>query len=647
MGKAVTVRGKTVEEAVEAALEILGLELQDVRIHVSRTADTGTSPGALRFAEVVVTPVQYKMPDALEWNGEPPSTGIRIISGRVEVRSGDSGGQLSIEAGQGVQVIVNGQKTEGTAPVSERDAVYIRTIDELTRAQLSITIREHGALASLSVIPGRKLTRSVKDAPFTRHLKAEADEFQETVNDLSQQMIRDACDQLGITAVLDKRVLWESCETDVPYEAIIARGIFPKPGLDGDVEIQIDMDGKSLTEYDKVDYREKPVVQLVEEGQLVAAVLPPIPGQPGMDVFGNIIPAEDGKAANIRLGRNVTRTGSHIFAACAGKLLIDRENGSISIDIADTLTMQEVDLASGNVRFDGDVAVRGSVSQGCVVEAAGRIEIGRDVRKAEVKAEKAVHIGGHVSSSRIAAGQQMTDDRVYAESLRSILPMLGTMGDLTKAAAVLRQSSAAAINGGELKKILRVLLGDRYLLFRDRLQSFLTLKSDNASEEWGDLQTTLYNFFINTMHAGVKEGNEFLALIESAERLYEMFQPDPVCQAAELTLSYAVNSMLCCSGAIRITGQGLAQCEVHAKTDIISDGVCRGGELTGERSVSIRECGSKRGVPTVIRTNAHGSIVIGIAHPETILYVGEQSYRVTELQLGITAKMEDGVLRIR
>lgn len=648
MGKAITVRGKSVEQAVETALNILCLDLSDVHIQVNKTAESSGFTGASRFAEVTVTPVRYHLSASDLPVEEPRQTGIRIRDGHVEIHEAASKPYPTIEAGNGLSVIVNGEKLEGRRRISESDIVHIRTFDELTRAQLSITVREQGALALLTVTPGKKITRTVKDTEYEHNLTVVAEEIHEVVNDCSQRMIRDACAQLGISAPLDKRVLWEACETIVPYEAIIARGVFPKPGLDGDVEVQIDVDGITLADEGRVNYRERTSVQLVQTGQLVASVLPPIPGQSGEDVFGNEIIAEDGQTAAIRLGKNVMQTGNHIFANCSGNLILERTDNMIFIDVADTLEMEEVNFSSGNVHFDGDVTVTGSVSHGCQLEVTGSVEIGGEVRKAEVFAGKAVHVTGHVSSSLIEVGQQLTADSKYAAELEKLLPVFSKLGSFIQDIATLRELKLSALDGQELKKLFRIGFGEKYFSFQEQVQTF-TQRSEpiTTDPDWSELQTTLYSLFVNTMNPGVKDGVEFLRLISNAQTMAARHLPNAAIISGRLSIPYAVNSTLNCAGTIEITGNGLAQCNVHAQLDLLAEGVCRGGELVADRHVSIKECGSKRGGQTIVRTKETGTIVIGIAYPGTVLIVGDQSYHLSETLIGVTAKLHEGMLTVR
>lgn len=648
MGKAITVRGKSVEQAVETALNILCLDLSDVHIQVNRTAESSSLTGTSRFAEVTVTPVRYQTPALDLQVEETGEAGVRIRDGHVEIHETSANSYPTIEAGNGVSIIVNGEKLDGRRRISESDIVHIRTIDELTRAQLSITVREQGALALLTVSPGKKVTRAVKDTKYERNLTVVAEEIHEIVNDCSQRMIRDACTQLGISAPLDKRVLWEACETVVPYEAIVARGIFPKPGLDGDVEVQIDVDGSTLADEGKVNYREQTSVQLVQNGQLVAAVLPPIPGQSGEDVFGNEIIAEDGQTAAIRLGKNVTQTGNHIFASCSGNLVLERTDNVIFIDIADTLEIEEVNFSSGNIHFDGDVTVKGSVSHGCLLDVTGAVEIGGEVRKAEVYAQKAVFANGHVSSSTIEVGQQLTTDAKYAAELETLLSILCKLGSFIQDIGAFREVELSALDGQELKKLFRIGFGEKYSSFQEQLQTFTQRREPIATDpDWSDLQTTLYSIFVNTMNPGVKDGVEFLRLISKAQEMTARHLPKATLTTGRLRIPYAVNSTLNCAGTIEITGNGLAQCNVHAQLDLLAEGVCRGGELAADRHVSIRECGSKRGGQTIVRTKEEGSIVIGIAYPGTVLIVGDQSYHLSETLIGVTAKLQDGMLTVR
>ncbi len=649
MGKAITVRGKSVEQAVETALNILCLDVSDVHIHVNKPAESSDLTGVVsRMAEVTVTPVHYIAPVSESLSGSSGQAGVRILDGQVEVHEEPGTILPTIEGSHEVSIVINGEKIEDHRQISESDTVHFRTVDELTRAQLSITVREQGALALLTVTPGKKITRTVKDTAYTQTLVVEVDETHEIVNDLSQRMIRDACMQLGINAPLDKRVLWEACETGVPYEAIVARGIFPKPGLDGDVEVQIDVDGIALTEGDKVNYREQTAVQLVQKRQLVAAVLPPIPGQSGEDVFGNEIIAEDGLPAQVKLGKNVTQTGNHIFANCSGKLVLERSEHGIFIDIADSLELDEVNLASGNIHFDGDVSVKRSVTQGCFLEVTGAVEIGGEINKSDVFAGKSVFAKGHVSSSIIEVGQQGSPDAIYATELGNLLPILRNLGKFIETIRTMRAVELTELDGQELKKLFRIGFGEKYSVFQGQIQVFSLRREPVAEDpEWLHLQTTLYCLFVNTMNPGIQDGVEFMTLLAKADQLEKRHLPKPPSREGRLTIPYAVSSTLKCAGTIEITGNGLAQCTVHAQVDLLSEGVCRGGELAADRQVSLRECGSKRGGQTIVRTKENGSIVIGIAHAGTVLVVGEQSYQLVETLIGVTAKLHNGILTVR
>ena len=543
---------------------------------------------------------------------------------------------------------MNGEKIEGATSISSTDVIHLRTSDELTRAQLSITVREQGALALLTVTPGTKITRTVKDTLYVQQLTVETEETHETVNDLSQQMIRQACEQLGIRAALDKRVLWEACETTQPYEAIVARGIFPKPGLDGDIEVQLDVDGFVYAGEDKVDFRERASMQLVQEGQLVATVLPPISGQSGTDVFGQTIDAEDGQPVTIQIGKSITQTGNHLFAAHSGKLVVERTNHMIYIDVSNILELDEVSLASGNIRFDGDVVVAGSVSQGCLIEATGAIEIRDEVIKGEVRAGKSIQTEGHISSSTIEVGPELTSDTLYAIQLEPLLPTFRQLCTLLETVQELRSSPLTELEGYEVKKILRVILGDRYEDLQEKVKAFSLIDHSNVIDpEWKNLQLTLYSIFVNTMSSGIDSGTEFVECMNQAEQLAARHQTNPTSLNGMLKVPYAVSSTLNCAGTIQVTKNGLAQCTVHAQVDLLSEGVCRGGILSADRHVSLRECGSKRGGRTIVKTKAEGSIIIGIAHPGTILVVGDQFHQLTETCIGIRGSLQNGRLTIR
>lgn len=121
----------------------------------------------------------------------------------------------------------------------------------------------------------------------------------------------------------------------------------------------------------------------VDKGQKAAVLLPPKPGMPGHDVFGNDIPVKAVNPLTPKIGRNVVfdpNTGLFV-ATQPGRVVIDGD----AVDIQNILVIGR-DLAGsvGHIKFPGELVVRGWVQSGLLVEGGKDILIEGGVEAARV-----------------------------------------------------------------------------------------------------------------------------------------------------------------------------------------------------------------------------------------------------------------------
>lgn len=154
---------------------------------------------------------------------------------------------------------------------------------------------------------------------------------------------------------------------------LIAQGTPPVNGQDGRVEYKFSIaerTGPAETADGRVDYRNLNLIQNVQKGQLLAVKLDPTPGTPGMTVTGKPVPAKPGKAAIIRRGRNTVldETGHNLYSTIDGHVRVVEDK--IAVEPVYEVG-GDVDFASGNIDFVGDVVIRGAVTSGFKVRAGG------------------------------------------------------------------------------------------------------------------------------------------------------------------------------------------------------------------------------------------------------------------------------------
>ena len=167
-----------------------------------------------------------------------------------------------------------------------------------------------------------------------------------------------------------------------------ARGQDPVRGEDGKIELLIDINihrRPTILDDGSVDFHELHYVATAQKGQVLANIFLPKPGIPGRNVFGQTIPAINGKPAQIPRGKNVD------FADNATKL-VSVVDGQINyldskINVLNVLEVPgDVDISVGNIHFNGNVIIRGNVLTDYVIEATGNVEVIGVVEGATIRA---------------------------------------------------------------------------------------------------------------------------------------------------------------------------------------------------------------------------------------------------------------------
>ncbi len=168
---------------------------------------------------------------------------------------------------------------------------------------------------------------------------------------------------------------------------LVAIGREPLNGEDGQIVlIKEERDQKAEQIKGAVDLRELPsrARQIVKAGQKVAQIIQPTPGVEGYNVFGRVLNPKPGRPVQLKLGRNVSLSedGTYVIANVDG-ILTTKPDGSI--DVNQLLSIKgDVDYATGNIDFPGDVEVSGDVKPGFTVKAKGNIIVGGVIEAATV-----------------------------------------------------------------------------------------------------------------------------------------------------------------------------------------------------------------------------------------------------------------------
>ncbi|HPA44593.1 MAG TPA: FapA family protein [bacterium] len=200
----------------------------------------------------------------------------------------------------------------------------------------------------------------------------------------------------GISPVTLLKMAKKVRKTGEPEEGIRIQGVQPEKGRDGRLEILVDYQSKADRYWIKadgsVDFYKLSRIDSVQEGDLLARIIPPSPGQDGYTVTGERIPGPEGESHAVRLGENVvlSENGAEIRAGIAGQ--IHFEDNTISVRPI-YVVGGDVDFSTGNLDFIGDLMVRGNVLDGFDLKAGGNVVVHGTVGSCSIRAEGDVSVG--------------------------------------------------------------------------------------------------------------------------------------------------------------------------------------------------------------------------------------------------------------
>ncbi|MDR2532224.1 MAG: FapA family protein [Oscillospiraceae bacterium] len=187
----------------------------------------------------------------------------------------------------------------------------------------------------------------------------------------------------------------------------LAKGSYAINGKDGVIEYLYETTNELVPKKGKlgeVDYKDLGLVRNITEEELIAKIIPPGLGKPGANIFGQMIPASDGKPAKFTIGSGTALNDSEteIKTTVSGNLVWQK--GCFVVE--ETLVIKEnVDVSTGNIDFIGDVLVKGNVAENFTVKSKKSVTVNGSVTSSTVIADGDVNINlGSINSDIISGG---------------------------------------------------------------------------------------------------------------------------------------------------------------------------------------------------------------------------------------------------
>ena len=218
--------------------------------------------------------------------------------------------------------------------------------------------------------------------------------------ELSADLINHAVKSSGVELSLcDQAVLLDVSMQLSVSKTPFARGLKYIPGEDCRFEAvigEINEKDRTVDDHEVVNHLDGHDFVMVEIGTPLMEKIPATLGTDGCNVLGEEIiatPGEDFDFDPDLSGAVVDPTNSNmLLAECKGHPVICAR----SVWVGSLLRLDNVDIKSGNVNFDGSVHVEGEVMAGFTVEVTGDVTVRGMIENATVTAGNDITVGGGV-----------------------------------------------------------------------------------------------------------------------------------------------------------------------------------------------------------------------------------------------------------
>lgn len=213
---------------------------------------------------------------------------------------------------------------------------------------------------------------------------------------------------------------------------VLAKGLAPTNGQDASIEYFFNTNPNlkpKLNEDGSVDFHSLSAISLVKKGDKLATLTKEIPGEPGYNVTGDTLPPHEVKKLTLKFGRNIELSEDELNITS----LVDGHASLVEgkVFVSDVYEVSDVDNATGDIEYSGNVCVLGNVKTGFSVKADGDVEVRGVVENSTIDAagnvtiargmngmgKGTINAGGNVISKFIENANINAGGYVHAEAI--------------------------------------------------------------------------------------------------------------------------------------------------------------------------------------------------------------------------------------
>lgn len=204
-------------------------------------------------------------------------------------------------------------------------------------------------------------------------------------------------------------------------DLVVAKGKPPRNGTDARIEYYFNTQIQAqptIKEDGTVDFFHLNLVNHCKTGELLARIIPEDPGEFGANIMGIRLRPREVKRKTLKYGTNVmlSEDKRELRSTVNGHVQLAGEK----ILVSNLFEVDNIDISTGNIDFDGNIQVRGNIQSGFTVKAKGDVVVNGIVEAATVEAGGSIVIlrgMNGMGKGRLAAGKDVTSKFLEAATV--------------------------------------------------------------------------------------------------------------------------------------------------------------------------------------------------------------------------------------
>jgi hypothetical protein len=522
-----------------------------------------------------------------------------------------------IEAAENIDIYVKGEKQNNEIVVSKdvENEIEFKINNKAKEKQLSLEIAKDRMEANLVIAMTAEQVLQIKDKEAANQIVIETVNKEqnyprifkrEILNLLNSKQINYGIKHDYITEVINQ-------PGDISGKYLIAEGKRAEAGIDAKLIKSEDFREEEETLFTVIDS--------IDKGKIICYKEKAIPGKSGINIFSDRIPAPPVNDFELEAGVNVQLTPDKLKAIAmeGGQPKIVKKKGTVQVNIYRQYTINgDIDKYTGSIKYDGDLLVKGNVTDYFDVDIGNDLKVQGNIANAEINTQGNLYVNNNIIASTLYIGNYLDKETVVKLNYITI-----KIHDLEQAVdEILGEASKRKMNISDFRtgKIIRLLIENKFPDFQELILE-LYQEIDQKSE-LKDIFKKIVPYFTNMANLErIQDESIFIELKKNIEQFLDTrINNDDV---LSIHTGYIQNSEINIGGSVIINKLGCYNSTIRAKGAIIvknRDGFLKGGDYQSEEIIYAQMAGTKLG-KTYFRIGKHifikeslGTLVINSDH---------------------------------